>query len=514
MIRLRDLIHLAWRKLIARKVSTFFTVAAVSLGVALVTTFASLISPVRDLVSRASLQFATIRPDVVIVCGIRDEGEEPQLHYSQWSQACELSKEDRLRFSKLPQVKAVCEATKVKRLSFGLPKNYTYAETEVWGVPKEFMQRYWHPSVPESSLESGVIPVVLEKHKLNVVFDEDLKLFRLDESFSEEKHIGRELELTLGDNYVQNGAYGSEWSDGEFHYKVLSEKELKAQDLTTYNSLACSYDMLLYDKTLKLRGKLVGFHSLERTLIPQSTADEFQRWLQLRASLSTLSGDGEQEGQEAYGSLNILAGGEKRKEYSRLQLLLENEDMVEPVTEKLKEEGYHVQSRNTMLRASLVAFDKGAAIAERVVYAIGAVLLLVNAFLIWIIIAKSVYDSRGEIGLLRAVGATKRTVLHVFMMEAGILGFLGGLLGLLEGWLLAKSITAFGLMYANSNLENFASFGKVYHVQELLPETLHAFEAKTGLCMLVVTVCITCLAGVVPALRAARLDPVEALRND
>ena len=167
-----------------------------------------------------------------------------------------------------------------------------------------------------------------------------------------------------------------------------------------------------------------------------------------------------------------------------------------------------------MLRETLVVFDKGAIIAKRVSYAIGAILLIVTGILIWLIIGKSVMDSRREIGLLRAVGSTKRTVLHVFMVEAGMLGTLGGFVGLLEGWLLARLITTFGLWFATTNVEKIAADGQIFRAQELLPKTLHAFEPEAGIAMMIVTISISCLAGVVPALRAARLDPVEALRND
>ena len=510
MIRWGDLLALAWRKLAARKVTTLFTILAISLGVALVTAFASLISPLRQLVTRATLQFAPVRPDVIMVTGKLKEGEKPDYKYSFYSTKAELTEEDKEFFASMTHVKALCEPKRVKSTSLGLPRNYAYRNPIIWGVPDCFMDRYWSPSVPRGSVSTNVIPVVVANYRLNVKFDDEHKVFRLDETFKEEYHLGKELEIVVGDNYTHSGPYGSDWKDGRFFYKRLNEEEYKKEKLRTYNNLACRHDMLIYDKKLTLRGKIVGFHSLERSLIPDYVAKDINRWLRLRSDLSLLEDRATGPKLPSRGGLEKL----KPKLYSKFNLLIDDETKVAEVSKELEKRRYKIQSRDIMLRETLVVFDRGAIIAKRVSYAIGAILLVVTGILIWLIIGKSVLDSRREIGLLRAVGATKRTILHVFMVEAGMLGTLGGLAGLIEGWLLAHVITTVGLWFATTNVEKIAANGQIFRAQQLLPKTLHAFEPEAGLAMMVVTISISCLAGVVPALRAARLDPVEALRND
>jgi putative ABC transport system permease protein len=98
-----------------------------------------------------------------------------------------------------------------------------------------------------------------------------------------------------------------------------------------------------------------------------------------------------------------------------------------------------------------------------------------------------------EIGLKKAVGAHTKHVLQEFLTEATIIGIIGGTIGLLLGWGLATAINA--SMAAQNQSE-------IFLVTTRLVVIALAFSIGLG-----------ALAGVVPALRAARLDPVTALRS-
>jgi putative ABC transport system permease protein len=122
--------------------------------------------------------------------------------------------------------------------------------------------------------------------------------------------------------------------------------------------------------------------------------------------------------------------------------------------------------------------------------ALGGISLLVGGVGILTIMTISVNERISEVGLLRALGARKRQILWLFLSEAVVLASLGGLAGLVIGaggaWLLGAAIPA---------LPVHTPWNYV-----LLAE---AIAAAIGL-----------LAGVAPAWRAARLDPVEALRTE
>ncbi|MGB5466605.1 MAG: ABC transporter permease, partial [Sedimenticolaceae bacterium] len=122
--------------------------------------------------------------------------------------------------------------------------------------------------------------------------------------------------------------------------------------------------------------------------------------------------------------------------------------------------------------------------------ALGAISLLVGGIGILTIMTISVNERVAEVGLLRALGASRPQILRLFLGEALILGGCGGLVGLLAGaggsWLLGT----------------------------LLPGLPTHVAWGYALLALVVALVIGLLAGVVPALRAAGLDPVEALHDE
>ena len=121
---------------------------------------------------------------------------------------------------------------------------------------------------------------------------------------------------------------------------------------------------------------------------------------------------------------------------------------------------------------------------------IGAISLLVGAIGILTMMWISVGERTAEIGLVRAIGASRAQVVRLFLVEAALLSLAGGTVGVLAGigagWLLRLAVPALPLRTA--------------------PEFIAA--------ALAVSLAVGLSAGVLPARRAAALDPVEALRAD
>lgn len=120
---------------------------------------------------------------------------------------------------------------------------------------------------------------------------------------------------------------------------------------------------------------------------------------------------------------------------------------------------------------------------------IGAVALVVGGIGIINVMMLTVTERIKEIGVMKAVGANKGDIRTLFLIESGILGLVSGLIGVFLGG---------GLAYLISVLGNF-------------PSTVTLTSILIGLAFGVVT---SVVAGVYPASRAARLDPVEALRAE
>ncbi|MEA2574020.1 MAG: putative transport system permease protein [Chloroflexia bacterium] len=113
----------------------------------------------------------------------------------------------------------------------------------------------------------------------------------------------------------------------------------------------------------------------------------------------------------------------------------------------------------------------------------------------------SIYERTREIGTLKAIGSSNGDVLRIFMVEAGLIGLLGGIVGVIGGWLLGLALNQIILDYMKrEQIPITAPFFVV--TWELVGGAL-AFAALVGI-----------VAGLYPAFRAARLDPLAALRHE
>lgn len=131
-----------------------------------------------------------------------------------------------------------------------------------------------------------------------------------------------------------------------------------------------------------------------------------------------------------------------------------------------------------------------------------SVALVVSSIMIGIITYVSVVERTKEIGILRALGARKRDISNVFNAETVIIGFTAGVIGVLVTYILSIPIN---LIIANLDAVKNLSVA-ITSIAMLNP--LHA------LALIVLSVCLTLIAGLVPARIAAKRDPVVALRSE
>ncbi len=136
---------------------------------------------------------------------------------------------------------------------------------------------------------------------------------------------------------------------------------------------------------------------------------------------------------------------------------------------------------------------------------VGAIALLVAAIGIANTMAMSILERTREIGLMKAVGATNRDVLAIFLGEAAGIGFLGGLGGVIIGWLASQGINVLAMVYlANQASEQGGAPPSIAVATPLwLPIFALIFSTLVGM-----------FSGLYPALRAATMIPVLALKYE
>lgn len=130
----------------------------------------------------------------------------------------------------------------------------------------------------------------------------------------------------------------------------------------------------------------------------------------------------------------------------------------------------------------------------------GAGALVVGLFLVYNALSVSVAERRHDIGILRAVGATRGQVARLFLGEASLLGLIGSLAGLPLGWCLAR--TALGPM--QRVLSDMVTATDTLQVEVSVPLMLVAVAAGTVTAV---------LAALFPALQAAGEEPADAVRR-
>jgi hypothetical protein len=112
----------------------------------------------------------------------------------------------------------------------------------------------------------------------------------------------------------------------------------------------------------------------------------------------------------------------------------------------------------------------------------------------------AILERRREIGVLKALGAADRDVRQLFFAEAGVMGLAGGVFGVLLGWAIGRAIQFASMIYLKR--------------QGMNPPNIWSVPWWLVLGAIAFSVVISLASGIYPASRAARLDPVEALRYE
>jgi putative ABC transport system permease protein len=185
-----------------------------------------------------------------------------------------------------------------------------------------------------------------------------------------------------------------------------------------------------------------------------------------------------------------------RRGYSLVNVKLSSPRFVDPVQEEIEKMGFGTFA----LMDQFEELKRGFLILDGVLAAVGMIAIVVASLGIVNTMVMSILERYAEIGIMKAVGASDKDVKKIFFFEASMIGFLGGVLGLGLGWLVSVLI--------NHVVNAFLAGEGVPFIQ--------FFNFPLWLCLGAVAfaILVSLAAGIYPAVRAARVDPVVALRHD
>lgn len=198
--------------------------------------------------------------------------------------------------------------------------------------------------------------------------------------------------------------------------------------------------------------------------------------------------------------------------FDMILVKLEDTDYSETVTEKIKELFPGREARVLEPRTFIEQVEAVLSMLQTFLISIASIALLVAGLGIMNIMTVSVMERTREIGIMKAIGAKSRTILTMFLTEATLIGTAGGVLGIPIGYALANVMGQFLFRFSSSMMPERNIVTGTRNQAFTVVTPVLSLEWVIGAMLFAVVVSI--IFGWYPARKAAKLDPLEALRYE
>ena len=497
MIKKSDLFFLAIKKLKIRKLRVFFTLVISALGIIIISAGIGLI---KGVVNQDILDFFPLPPpDTVIIKGYnipeKEIGEKPNVNKTDESSIEHYITDEHLKIIKNHKYykDIVKPAVSYSSLVIDSLISWSYFTSDFTGYPDTFIRHYAGENYEKYITNPNVIPVIINENFVQNVYNPDSNTIEKITDYS--KLLGKKVNIIVGD-IIKNDLYFAIYkrdTSGVVTRIPIDENRWKESTKYIIDRYQHKYDMNVLNQTLTLKGVIVGSMPLNSgNIIPLEILKKCGDWIMTRNRLAALN---DNTLEDLYSNTWMYS------ELSNFEVLTEKNKAVE-YCEYLGKFKISADCREKMKEEKFKRIKDQLKMVKIILYSVSGIVMFFSGMFIWGTIGRVVNDSRREIGVFRAIGATKIDILKIYLTEAGILGILSSVLGIAGGQLIAFSLSKLILYYLNKE------------GAEKLPESLYGIDFSGLIILFLASILISLLAGFQPALKASKLDPVIALKTE
>ncbi|UZE92723.1 MAG: ABC transporter permease [Methanosarcinales archaeon] len=172
------------------------------------------------------------------------------------------------------------------------------------------------------------------------------------------------------------------------------------------------------------------------------------------------------------------------------------EEIAEEIEERINENHNLDDFAQTMTMTSMIEqIGIVFMIVQVVLVGIASIALIVGCIGIMNTMLMSVMERTHEIGIMKAIGATNRNIMFLFLMEAGMISLIGGILGCILGTIVAKAIGTIASAYIGMDMPAIVT-------------------PTVAVGSILIAVLVGAISGLYPARKAAKMSPIEAVRYE
>lgn len=191
-------------------------------------------------------------------------------------------------------------------------------------------------------------------------------------------------------------------------------------------------------------------------------------------------------------------------QYQQIKLNVDNIKNVIKVQDEIKKLGFQSQSQMQWLKP----LQDASKTLQLVLLVLGCVSMVVSAINIANTMVMSIYERTKEIGIMKVLGCVVTDIRKLFLFEAGLIGAIGGVIGIILGYITSWAINNFGQKIFGSLISGG------YPMGDMTKTSFSIIPLYLPLLALAISVCVGLISGYFPARRATKISAIEAMKTE